>query len=91
MKNCNQNKQTYETEKLTFAAYLLASGKSELKEAKPVTRSNIVLFVLSPPPSNEDITNFFNGTGQVSALKFSEAMNTLKSAAYEIRRGNRLV
>jgi len=88
MKNYNQDNRLYETEKLTFAAYLLASGKSELKEARPVLRSNIVLFVLSPPPSNEDITNFFNGTGQVSALKFSETMNTLKSAAYEIRRNS---
>jgi len=52
MKNYNQDNRLYETEKLTFAAYLMASGKSELREARPISRSNIVLFVLSPPPSN---------------------------------------
>lgn len=76
----------YRTEKLTFAAYLVASDKATLLGTEPVKGSNKVLFCLSAKPEPEDVTAFFNGEAFVSALRFSETINTLKSAAYEARR-----
>jgi len=76
----------YRTEKLTFAAYLIASGKAELVATEPTKGSKNVLFVLSHSPTRDEITGFFSGTATVSALRYSEAMNTLKSAAYEWKR-----
>lgn len=76
----------YRTEKLTFAAYLIASNKAELVGAEPIAGRRSVIFTLSCPPSREEMTHFFNGTATVSALSYAEAINTLKSAAYETRR-----
>jgi len=76
----------YETEKLTFAAFLIASNRADLIGARPATRGKDVLFILSKSPSNKDITDFFNSAGQVSALRYSEVINNLKSVAYEVRR-----
>lgn len=76
----------YETEKLTFAAFLITSGRAELLGARPAGRGKSVLFILSASPTPEDVTAFFNGAGTVSALRFAEAMNNLKSVAYEVQR-----
>ena len=76
----------YRTEKLTFAAYLIAANKAELVGTEPSGNGRNVLFLLSIRPSDDDITRFFNGNATVSALRYSETMNTLKSAAYEARR-----
>ena len=81
-------KSTYKTEKLTFAAYLIASGKAELVGTESTPGSRNVTFVLSKRPSDEDISAFFTGSGQVSALRFSEVINSLKGVAYEARKGN---
>jgi len=78
--------KAYRTEKLTFAAYLIASGKAQLMGTERHSSATNVLFVLSQAPSETDLTGFFSGTGQVSALRYSEAMNTLKSIAHEGRR-----
>ncbi len=79
---------TYKTEKLTFAAYLIASGKVDLVGTEPTPSSRNVTFVLSKRPSDEDISGFFTGSGQVSALRYSEVINSLKGVAYEARKGN---
>jgi hypothetical protein len=76
----------YQTEKLTFAAYLIASGKAQLVGTERHGSATNVLFVLSQAPTESELTGFFNGSAQVSALRYSETMNTLKSVAYEGRR-----
>ena len=76
----------YQTEKLTFAAYLIASDRAELLGAQPIGKGKAVAFTLSQAPSSDEITAFFNGSGTVSALRFAEAMNTLKSVAYEVKK-----
>jgi len=76
----------YETEKLTFAAYLIATNRAELIGARPIGRGKAVTFLLSKSPSNEDVTSFFNGAGTVSAIRFAESINSLKSVAYEVQR-----
>lgn len=80
----------YESEKLTFCAYLVASGKAQLVDTKPTGNGRQVAFLLSYAPTKEEIAEFFSGSATVSALRYSEAMSTLKSAAYEgIRRNGR--
>lgn len=78
----------YLTEKLTFAAYLIASGKCELVGTEPVPGSRNVVFVLSENPSDEEISGFFNGSAQVSALRYSEVISSLKGIAFEARKKN---
>lgn len=82
-------KERYTTEKLVFAAYLIAAGKSELAGTTPNGDRRTVIFRLTNPPTDEDIAAFFNGSAQVSALRYAEALNTLKGIAYEARRRNR--
>ena len=76
----------YETEKLTFAAYMIASERAELVGARPIGKGRAVAFILTKAPTPEDVTCFFNGAGIVSALRFAEAINNLKSVAYEVQR-----
>jgi len=73
----------YRTEKLTFAAYLIASGKARLMRTEPTGLGRQVSFVLDAIPSAEDIGNFFNGCATISAIRYAEALNLLKSAAHE--------
>ena len=76
----------YRTEKLTFASYLIAAGKAELVGTEPIGNGRNVLFVLSMEPSQNDLAGFFGGAATVSALRYSETMNTLKGMAHEARR-----
>ncbi|MCX6834943.1 MAG: hypothetical protein NTW07_07390 [candidate division Zixibacteria bacterium] len=76
----------YQTEKLTFAAYLIATDRAELLGAQPIAKGRAVAFLLSKSPTPDDVTSFFNGSGVVSALRFAEAINNLKSVAYEVQR-----
>jgi len=78
----------YKTEKLTFAAYLIASGKTELVGTEPTPGSRNVTFVLSREPSDEEISGYFNGSAQVSALRYSETISSLKGIAFESRKKN---
>ena len=80
------NPAHYKTEKLTFAAYLMVALKAELIGVTPIGNSRNCLFILSKSPSQEQTTGFFNGTARVPALKYAEAINRLKSIAYEARR-----
>lgn len=86
MTNRKQNQGNYETEKLTFAAYLIATERAELIAAKPMGKGKAVAFLLSKRPTSDDLTSYFNGTGTVSALRFAETINTLKSVSYEVLR-----
>jgi hypothetical protein len=87
MKTSTKSKSDlYETEKLTFAAYIVASGKARFISTSPVPGSKIVSFILSNPPADGDVDNFFSGKAMVSAIKFAAALNTLKSAAFEAKR-----
>jgi hypothetical protein len=76
----------YQTEKLTFAAYLIATDRAELLSVQPIGKGRAVAFILSNAPTPEDVTSYFNGAGTVSALRFAEAINNLKSVAYEVYR-----
>lgn len=79
------NPTHYRTEKLTFAAYLLLALKAELIGVTPLGNSRNVVFILSKSPAPDQVTDFFNGTAKVSALKYAETINRLKSIAYEAR------
>ena len=78
--------EQYQTEKLTLAAYLIASGKASLVGTKSIPHSRNALFLLSDKPSQQEVTDFFSGESQVSALRYAEVINTLKSAAHEERK-----
>ena len=78
----------YKTEKLTFASYLIASGKVELVGTEPTPGSRNVTFILSKKPTDEQISGFFNGSAQVSALRYSEVISSLKGIAFEARRSH---
>lgn len=80
------NPTHYKTEKLTFAAYLIIALKADLVGIQPIGNSRNVIFILSKSPSSEQLTEFFNGSARVPALKYAEAINRLKSVAYEARR-----
>lgn len=80
------NPAHYKTEKLTFAAYLILALNAELIGVTPLSDSRNVTFILSKSPEPEQITAFFNGTAKVPALRYAEAINRLKSIAYEARR-----
>jgi len=80
------NPAHYKTEKLTFAAYLIVAIKAELVGIQPIGNSRNVLFILSKSPSPKQLTDFFSGSARVPALKYAEAINRLKSIAYETRR-----
>ena len=87
MNNPNSKSQSpYETEKLIFAAYMVAAGKAELIGTYPLDKGKNVVFILSNAPSSDDVTAFFTGSAFVSALRFAETINTLKSVAYEVLR-----
>lgn len=75
--------QVYESEKLIFAAWLCASGKATLMGTKPTGNGRQVSFVLSYTPTEKETADFFNGTAEISALKYATAISNLKSAAYE--------
>jgi len=80
------DQSSYVTEKLILAAYLIASGKADLLSARSSPGNANVSFVLSTIPTRQEITDFFNGVAQVSALRYSEAITNLKSIAHEERR-----
>lgn len=80
------NPAHYQTEKLTFAAYLMVALKADLIGVTPIGNTRTCVFILSKVPSQEQITGFFNGTAKVPALMYAEAINRLKSIAYEARR-----
>jgi len=81
----------YETEKLNLAAYLIASDATALVRAYCPENGHVVVFTLSPAPSPEQISAFFNGSGQVSALSYNNALSNLKAAVFEAKRGCRRV
>ncbi len=73
----------YETERMAFAAFLVATGKSQIVSVRPTGNGRQVVFILSDPPSSSVINGFFCGRAKVSALDFSNALATLKSLTYE--------
>lgn len=81
-----QQAETYQTDKLPFAAYLVLSGKSKVTQAKSNGPKRNVTFIMSPVPCDKDIASYFTGDAVVSANRFIEAMNELKRMAYEVRR-----
>jgi len=83
-----KSNSTYKTSKLTFAAYLIASGKAELVSTVLTPGNHNVTFVLSREPSDGEISGFFSGSAQVSALRYSEAISSLKGIAFEARKKN---
>jgi hypothetical protein len=81
-------RDTYQTDKITFAAYLIATGKSELVKVLSNGTDKRVTFVLAPTPTVSDIAAFFDGNAQVPAINYSEAINELKRQAYRVKGGN---
>jgi len=84
----NSTIDTYQTDKITFAAYLIATGKSELVNVLSNGTDRRVTFVLAPTPTVSDIAAFFDGNAQVPAINYSETINELKRQAYRLKGGN---
>jgi len=80
---------SYETDKLNLAAYLIASGAVDLVRAYCPGSGSIVMFVLSRTPTENQISSFFNGTGMVSARKYADTLANLKAAVFEAKRSSR--
>lgn len=80
--------QVYESEKLIFSAWLVATGKATLKGTRATGNGRQVAFILSYTPTTEEIASFFSAEATVSALRYAEAISTLKSAAHESFRHN---
>jgi len=84
-----KSNSTFQTEKLTWAAYLISAGKAKLVRAEPIPGTHNVTFILEGEPgtpTQEDLSGFFTGTAQVSALRFSEVITSLKAISYEARK-----
>ncbi len=71
--------ETFQTEDLHLAAYLIASGKSRL-QAILNGDSWKKSFELSPPPNDGDIAGYYTGNAEVSALRLCEQLRSLKTA-----------
>ncbi len=69
----------YETEDIYLAAYLTSSGICQLVSINDFNGWK-KKFVLNPVPREEQITGFYTGTGQVSALELCSRMRSLKAA-----------
>lgn len=82
-------RNAYNTEKTAFAAYLIASDKATLIKALRSPHNNQVYFYLTKEPSPDDVTSYFNGTAKVSALRFAQELQNLKSVMYEANRARR--
>lgn len=77
----------YETSQLNLAAYLMASGASELVDTRSaVPGSKTMVFVFSPAPSQGVVESFFNGSAQVSAIAYHNAVRNIRSAMREAGR-----
>lgn len=79
-------KVAWETQKLNVAAFLIATNIAELVETYRPPASSSVTFRLSQEPTPEQLASFFNGTGQVSALAYNNALTNLKAAVFEAKR-----
>ena len=76
----------YETYDLPLAAYLVASGSSQLTDIVGSASGNgHKLFCFDPAPSKEELIRFYSGQATVSARRFAEAFATLKSTGFTLR------
>lgn len=82
-------KVAWETEKLNLAAYLIAANFAELVEAYRPSAGSSVTFRLSQKPTPEQIASFYSGSGEVSALFYSNVLMNLKAAVFEAKRNGR--
>ena len=87
MSKTTSTPMTWNTVKLNLAAFLIAADIAQLVETHCSPASSSVTFRLSQEPTPEQLTSFFSGTGQVSALAFSNALTNLKAAVFEAKRG----
>ena len=72
----------FRTTKMALAAYVLATGRATLIGTEPDEGSSRVSFLLSQTPTKEEITSYYSGSGTVSALRYWEALSSLRAAAY---------
>ena len=75
--------KNYETQRLSLAAFLMAANHATLVSVRRAAGAQNVSFVLSKTPAKNVVDEFFSGAAQVSALRYSEAIHTLKGAIYE--------
>jgi hypothetical protein len=82
MTNRNQNPDEFRTSDLYFAAYLQVAGARMIKTDR--NDRNKVTFVFDSSVTNiEELkTAWFNRTGRVEALPFSDAVKSLKSICH---------
>ncbi len=87
MKNIKNNDH-YETTDLAFASFLAASGRAKLLDIRDGGQFKKT-FVFSPPPPQEVILGFYNGSLKVSAIRLIESYQSLKSATYMVKSNGR--
>lgn len=75
----DQKKEYYLTEDLHLTAYLIASGKAELREIIENTGWKQAFRLFPVPPDNE-LSEFYTGIAKVSALRLCETLRSLKAA-----------
>lgn len=76
----------WETDKLNLAAYLITAGISDFVGTAPA--GHRVKFQFAEEPEPDALTDYYTGAGKVSALRYSEALTSLKAAIFEIKRGS---
>ena len=72
-------KSFYETHDLNLAAYLIAAGICKLDGVSHQDGWR-KKFVIYPRPSEGQISSYYNGTGNVSALELCNQIRALKAA-----------
>jgi hypothetical protein len=75
----NKTREFYLTEDLHLAAYLIASGKADLREivGNSYWKKSFKLF---PSPSEKELSEFYTGLAKVSAIRLCETLRSLKAA-----------
>jgi hypothetical protein len=69
----------YTTEDIYLTAYLLSANICSLVRIDDL-HGQRKSFILHPSPSQDEITNFYTGSGKVSALELCSRLRSLKAA-----------
>jgi hypothetical protein len=78
--------KNYQTNDIYLASYLIASGKYDLVKIEDFEGWK-KSFVIDPIPTDDIISEFYNGSGTVSALKLCNQLRSLKAACQNTRGG----
>lgn len=77
----------YQTNDIYLASYLISSGICRLQKIEEFDGWK-KSFILSPVPTDENVSDFYNGSGKVSALRLCNQLRSLKAACQNTRGGS---